>query len=166
MEWLALHTVGPENIPWYHILIRNWCIWFQELLAHVNECSKTGSPVDIGQLGFTTTLNQLANTILSVDLSDAAPEAAKELKEMIWQVMVGAGKPNIADYFPMLKGVDPQSARRRMTGYYLQMTDIFERIINKRDCKPERSLTPTKRMIYCIFFWTLLRIRKRTWICC
>lgn len=91
-----------------------------------------GSPVDIGELGFTTTLNLLANTILSVDLADATSEAAKELKEIVWQIMVEAGKPNIADYFPVLKRIDPQGGKRRMTSYFKRMFDVFDKVIGER----------------------------------
>ena len=43
-----------------------------------------------------------------------------------------AGKPNIADYFPVLRLADPQGARRRMTIYYGKLIEIFDGIINER----------------------------------
>ncbi|PKI69529.1 hypothetical protein CRG98_010057 [Punica granatum] len=104
----------------------------QELLSHVGKCSETGSLVNIGEAGFTTTLNLLGNTIISMDLADPTSESAKEFKELVWQIMVEVGKPNLADYFPVLKRVDPQGARRRMTGYFRRLFDVFQGIIKSR----------------------------------
>ncbi|OWM71910.1 hypothetical protein CDL15_Pgr017793 [Punica granatum] len=104
----------------------------QELLSHVGKCSETGSSVNIGEAGFTTTLNLLGNTIVSMDLADPTSESAKEFKELVWQIMVEVGKPNLADYFPVLKRVDPQGARRRMTGYFRRLFDVFQGIIKSR----------------------------------
>ncbi|PKI40444.1 hypothetical protein CRG98_039168, partial [Punica granatum] len=79
----------------------------QELLVHIGKCSEKGSSVDIGEAGFKSSLNLMGNTIVSMDLADPNSESAKEFKELVWQIMVEAGKPNLADYFPVLKRVDP-----------------------------------------------------------
>ncbi|OWM71934.1 geraniol 8-hydroxylase-like [Punica granatum] len=91
-----------------------------------------GSSVDIGEAGFKSSLNLMRNTIISMDLADPNSESAKEFKELVWQIMVDAGKPNLADYFPVLKRVDPLGVRQRMTGYFGRMFDVFNRIINDR----------------------------------
>ncbi|OWM71936.1 geraniol 8-hydroxylase-like [Punica granatum] len=104
----------------------------QELLVHMGKCSEKGSSVDIGEAGFKSSLNLMGNTIVSMDLADPNSESAKEFKESVWQIMVEAGKPNLADYFPVLKRVDPLGVRKRMTGYFGRMFDVFDRIINDR----------------------------------
>nr|POE50327.1 geraniol 8-hydroxylase [Quercus suber] len=79
----------------------------QELLDHVNQCcSNGGKVVDIGRAAFIT--------------------------ELVCVVMELGGKPNIADYFPVLRLVDPQGARRRMAIYLGKLIEIFDRIINER----------------------------------
>ncbi|PKI40441.1 hypothetical protein CRG98_039165 [Punica granatum] len=95
----------------------------EELLVHVGKCSEMGSSVDIGEAGFKSSLNLMRNTIISMDLADPNSESAKEFKELVWQIMVDAGKPNLADYFPVLKRVDPLGVRQRMTGYFGRMFD-------------------------------------------
>ena len=45
--------------------------------------------------------------------------------------MEGVGKPNVADYFPALRLVDPQGARRRMMIDYGKLIEIFDSIINE-----------------------------------
>ncbi|KAF7848067.1 hypothetical protein BT93_L2328 [Corymbia citriodora subsp. variegata] len=104
----------------------------QELLAHVKISARVGSAVDIGEAAFRTSLNFLSNTIFSLDLADPSSVSATEFKKTVSRIMVEAGKPNIADYFPVLKKIDPQGSRRRMKMYFGQMLDLFEGLIQKR----------------------------------
>ncbi|PKI40446.1 hypothetical protein CRG98_039170 [Punica granatum] len=104
----------------------------QELSAYVKKCSETGSSVNIGEAAFRTSLNLLGSTILSMDLAEPTSESAKEFKELVGQIMVEVGKPNVADYFPVLKWLDPQGVRQRMTSYGRRMLDIFGTIIKNR----------------------------------
>ncbi|KAM4085161.1 hypothetical protein ACJW30_10G006100 [Castanea mollissima] len=104
----------------------------QELLADVHKSCLTNDAVDIGRAAFKTTLNLLSNTICSVDLADPNSSMAREFKELVWNIMEEAGKPNLADYFPVLRKVDPQGIRRRMTIYFGNMIELFDSLINKR----------------------------------
>ncbi|KAM7507010.1 hypothetical protein LguiA_017463 [Lonicera macranthoides] len=90
----------------------------EELILYCKKCCELGESVDIGQAGFRTSLNLLSNTIFSMDLIDPFENSAKEFKELVWNIMVEAGKPNMVDYFPFLKGIDPQGIRCRMTVYF------------------------------------------------
>ncbi|KAK2632552.1 hypothetical protein EUGRSUZ_L01403 [Eucalyptus grandis] len=58
--------------------------------------------------------------------------SASELKEVMWQIMAEVGKPNIADYFPVLKKIDPQGSKRRTELYFSKMFDIFDGLIKQR----------------------------------
>ncbi|XP_030469335.2 geraniol 8-hydroxylase-like [Syzygium oleosum] len=104
----------------------------QELLAHVKISTQVGNAVDIGEAAFRTSLNFLFNTIFSLDLADPSPVSATELRKIVSRIMVEAGKPNIADYFPVPRKIDPQGSRRRMKLYFGQMLDLFEGLIQKR----------------------------------
>ncbi len=104
----------------------------QELLADVHKSCLTGEAVNIGRAAFKTTLNLLSNTICSVDLADPNSNTAKEFKELVWNIMEEVGKPNLADYFPLLRKVDPQGIRRRMTIYFGKLIDLFGIRINQR----------------------------------
>ncbi|KAK4771394.1 hypothetical protein SAY87_031926 [Trapa incisa] len=115
----------------------------QELLGLVAECCNTRSAMDIGEAVFTTSLNLLGNTIFSMDLAGATSESTKDLKELVWEMEVEAGKPNLADYFPVLRWADPLGARRRMEAYFKRMFDLFDRIISKR--LEARSVTVSDR---------------------
>ncbi|XP_019081764.1 geraniol 8-hydroxylase-like [Vitis vinifera] len=104
----------------------------QELLANVEQRCQAGGPVDIGREAFRTSLNLLSNAIFSVDLVDPISETAQEFKELVRGVMEEAGKPNLVDYFPVLRQIDPQGIRRGLTIYFGRMIEIFDRMIKRR----------------------------------
>ena len=56
---------------------------------------------------------------------------SQEFQDLICAVREGVGKPNVADYFPALRLVDPQGARRRMMIDYGKLIEIFDSIINE-----------------------------------
>ncbi|KAG9441587.1 hypothetical protein H6P81_017441 [Aristolochia fimbriata] len=112
-----------------------------ELLAHVNGCAASGKGVDVGKVAFATILNLISNTIFSVDmLHDVGSKTAEEFKALIDEIMEEAGKPNIVDYFPILRRVDPQGIRRRVTSFFAKLHEIFEKHIEEREVS--RSRTP------------------------
>lgn len=88
--------------------------------------------MDIGRAAFRTSLNLLSNTIFSVDLANPNEDSAKEFRDLVWNIMVEAGKPNVVDYFPELAKIDPQSIRRRMTTHFGKVLHIFGRLIDER----------------------------------
>ncbi|KAJ0971148.1 hypothetical protein J5N97_019107 [Dioscorea zingiberensis] len=104
----------------------------QELVAFVSKCCATGKAVGINQVGFTTTLNLLSNTILSTDLVSLESESSHEFKDLVEKIMEEAGRPNLADSFPCLRVIDPQGNRRRMTAHFKQLHAILDRHIEQR----------------------------------
>lgn len=103
----------------------------QELLTDIHHSSLKCEAVDIGNLAFKTAINLLSNTIFSVDLIHSAGTAG-EFKELVTKLMVEVGTPNLADFFPILKMVDPQGVRRRAGTYTKNMMDIYRDLINQR----------------------------------
>ncbi|KAM7507026.1 hypothetical protein LguiA_017479 [Lonicera macranthoides] len=104
----------------------------EELIIYCQKSSELGDPVNIGQAGFTTSLNLLSNMIFSMDLTDPFKDSAKEFKELVWNIMAEAGKPNLVDYFPLLKRIDPQGIRRRMTVHLGKILHLFGEMTEKR----------------------------------
>ncbi|KAL5541017.1 hypothetical protein UlMin_042590 [Ulmus minor] len=94
--------------------------------------SVAGEAVDIGRAAFTTALNQLSNTIFSVDLADPNSDLAKEFKDITYNIMKEAGTPNLSDYFPLLKMIDPQGVRKRMGINFKRLIDVFDGLIDQR----------------------------------
>ncbi|KAM7507017.1 hypothetical protein LguiA_017470 [Lonicera macranthoides] len=104
----------------------------EDLILYCQKSSELGDAVDIGQAGFRTSLNLLSNTIFSTDLTDPFKDSAKEFKELVWNIMAEAGKPNLVDYFPLLKGIDLQGIRRRMTVHFGKILHLFDEMTEKR----------------------------------
>ncbi|XP_004511453.1 geraniol 8-hydroxylase-like [Cicer arietinum] len=103
----------------------------QHLIAEIKESSQKGEAVDIGTAVFKTTINLLSNTIFSVDLVQSAGIAG-EFKDLVTNITKFVGTPNLADYFPILKRVDPQGIKRRQAKNVEKVLDIFDRLVNQR----------------------------------
>ncbi|KAK7841681.1 geraniol 8-hydroxylase [Quercus suber] len=104
----------------------------QELLDHVNQSCKSGAPIDIGRVVFTTVLNSISNTLFSIDLAQYDSNLSQEFRDLVCGLAKEAGRPNIADYFPVLRLIDPQGVRKRTRIYYSKLLGIFDGIINQR----------------------------------
>ncbi|KAJ4824621.1 hypothetical protein Tsubulata_029169 [Turnera subulata] len=102
----------------------------QELLADVQEHCLVGEAADIGQAAFRITFNALSNTIFSLDLIDSS--SGTSYKEVMRSMMDVAGKPNLSDYFPILRYFDLQGIRRRSEILFQKMFDLFNCIIKER----------------------------------
>ncbi|XP_059451689.1 cytochrome P450 76T24-like [Corylus avellana] len=104
----------------------------QQLVDHVKETCNSGQAVDIGQIAFTTSLNAISNTIFSTDLAEYCSTKSQEFLEDVFGTKEAVGKPNVADYFPILRFVDPQGVRRRTTIYFRKCFRTLDGIINER----------------------------------
>ena len=105
----------------------------KELLDHVDQCCSGGEVVDIGRVAFITVLNSISNTFFSIDLAQYSSNLqSQEFQDVIFGIMELLGKPNIVDYFPALRLVDPQGIRQRMKSYFAKLIGIFDGIIKER----------------------------------
>lgn len=119
----------------------------QELIAYCGKSSQVGEAVDVGRAAFRTSLNLLSNTIFSMDLTDPFSDSGKEFRDLAWNIMVEAGKPNLVDYFPFLEKIDPQGIRRRMTIHFGKVIELFHGLINERLEKVKSKDTETNDVI-------------------
>ncbi|KAA8525703.1 hypothetical protein F0562_007558 [Nyssa sinensis] len=104
----------------------------QELISHIKKHCESSTPVDIGRVAFATTLNLMSNTIFTVDMVDPEFESAQEFKDLVWRIMEDAGKPNLSDYFPVLRRLDLQGVKRHIRPAYRRLHEIFDEVIDKR----------------------------------
>ncbi|KAM3748270.1 hypothetical protein ACB098_05G095200 [Castanea mollissima] len=102
------------------------------MVRRVVEASEAGEAISIGTLVFGTTLNSLSNTIFSVDIFDPKSNAIQELKELIWSIMELGGKPNLSDFFPLLKSFDLQGIRRSTKVPYDRLHGLIDNMIDQR----------------------------------
>ncbi|KAK9934409.1 hypothetical protein M0R45_021555 [Rubus argutus] len=150
-RWRNLRTICNLQLFSPKVLDANQAnrrVKVQKLIDGVNESMKAGEAIDIGRAAFTTTLNLMSQTILSVDLADQSSEMAGEFKKTVWSMMEEIAKPNLADYFPLLRKVDPQGIRRRMTYYFQKTILIFDRMIQQRlESRKGNSYVTTNDML-------------------
>ncbi|XP_047149480.1 cytochrome P450 76T24-like [Vigna umbellata] len=104
----------------------------QELMDYVKERCQKGEALDIGESSFTTVLNSISNTFFSMDLAHYASDKSQEFKDIIWGIMEEAGRPNVVDFFPIFRMLDPQGARRRMNGYFEKLIAFFDGLVEER----------------------------------
>ncbi|KAJ4978274.1 hypothetical protein NE237_009054 [Protea cynaroides] len=117
----------------------------RELVAHVRQSAQLSRPVNIGQVAFATTLNLISNTVFSIDLVRPESDKAQDFKAMLWEMMVEAGKPNISDYFPILRPLDLQGIKRRMTIQLRKLYKVFDELIDQRlNSRASLPSSPTK----------------------
>ncbi|KAJ9171295.1 hypothetical protein P3X46_014683 [Hevea brasiliensis] len=104
----------------------------QQLLDFVHENCKKDQAIDIGQAAFTTTLNLMSSTFFSIDLAGYSSDISHEFNDLVVKIMEETGRPNLADYFPILSLVDPQGAYKRTKIYFERLLKLFDGIINDR----------------------------------
>ncbi|KAL9242862.1 hypothetical protein vseg_016820 [Gypsophila vaccaria] len=103
----------------------------KDLVSYLEKCSEKGEVVDIGLAAFTVSLNLLSNTIFSVDLGSST-EFAVEFRNTSHSLIGELGKPNLADYFPILKKIDPHGIKRRAGTHIRKLLDLFDNLIKQR----------------------------------
>ncbi|KAF3779753.1 Steroid 17-alpha-hydroxylase/17-20 lyase [Nymphaea thermarum] len=103
------------------------------LLKHIHTASVAGHPVNIGQCVFKMALNLMSSTVFSEDVVDLeSEESMGEFQGVVWGLIEAVRKPNVADYFPMLRLVDPQGRRRRVRTLTKQKDALLHELIKKR----------------------------------
>ncbi|CAN8286286.1 unnamed protein product [Cochlearia groenlandica] len=103
-----------------------------EFIVFVNKCCERREAFDIARAFFVTALNIISNALFSNDSADYESESSHELYNAVVSFMNVAGKPNVGDYFPFLRFLDLQGARKEATVCVVRMYNIFQEIIDVR----------------------------------
>ncbi|WJX43028.1 unspecific monooxygenase [Trifolium repens] len=111
----------------------------KELVVYLQENCRKGKAIDIGEVAFTISLNSISSTLFSIDLASFTSSSSQNFRDVISSMLIDASKPNIADYYPVLRKIDPQGAQRRMKNYYQKLITLFESIIKDRSNRMKYS---------------------------
>lgn len=85
----------------------------------MGEAGNSGTAaIDVGRFFFLMSFNLIGNLMFSKDLLDPRSERGAKFFYHAGKVMEYAGKPNVADFFPVLRWFDPQGIRR-MTQFHV-----------------------------------------------
>lgn len=134
-QWRSIRKLLTTNIFSNSRLEANQHLRFkkvQELVAYCGKNSENGSSIKIGEAVFRTSLNLLSNTIFSVDFADYYSTKATEFKDAVWNIVLTTTKPNLVDFFPILRKIDPQGIRRGCTGHFEKVLKIMDGLISER----------------------------------
>ncbi|GKA40590.1 cytochrome P450 76AD1-like protein, partial [Tanacetum coccineum] len=104
----------------------------QELLNYVQDCSTTRKAVNINQTAATATLNVLSNFIFSLDVAHYDSTSTDHFRDIILEMMKIGGTPNLADFFPVLRPLDPHGLLKRSNPITRKLMAILEKHINNR----------------------------------
>ncbi|PIA50816.1 hypothetical protein AQUCO_01200225v1 [Aquilegia coerulea] len=108
-----------------------------KMIQWIEEGAKTQGGVQVGHYVFLMNFNLLGNLMMSRDLIDPQSNEGPEFLKAMDKIMILAGQPNVANYFPFLKWLDPQRIRKKMDealGQGLRIVTGFlkERIENQK----------------------------------
>ncbi|KAL3634165.1 hypothetical protein CASFOL_021219 [Castilleja foliolosa] len=134
-QWRKLRKICREQLFSAHRLDASKGLRqekLHKLIDYVQKCSDRGREMNIGEAAFITSLNLMSATLFSVDFADFDSDVSQELKEAIEGVGTILGVPNVADFFPVFKAIDPQGIKRKSKFYFGKLLGMFGDIINQR----------------------------------
>ncbi|GLJ54258.1 hypothetical protein SUGI_1163970 [Cryptomeria japonica] len=91
-----------------------------------------GKVVNIAHTVFCTTLNLLGNMIFNTIFFDPHDPDSAGFKDAICEMMKFTGKPNLVDFSPFLRFLDPQRLNREMARHIKALYDFVNTFIQKR----------------------------------
>lgn len=111
--------------------IRTKCI--DQMLKFMEDAGNSGTTsIDVGRFFFLMSFNLIGNLMISKDLVDPKSERGAKFFYHAGKVMEFAGKPNMADYFPILRWLDPQGIRRKTQFHVKKAFDIAGGFLRER----------------------------------
>ncbi|KAA8516656.1 hypothetical protein F0562_016838 [Nyssa sinensis] len=112
MEFLVNKRIN-ETADLRRKCINNMIRWIEEDAAASRAQGGSGE-VQLSRFLFLMTFNLVGNLMLSRDLFDSKSKEGQEFFTAMNRVMQLAGKPNVADFLPFLKWLDPLGIKRNM----------------------------------------------------
>ncbi|KAK9056230.1 hypothetical protein SSX86_027320 [Deinandra increscens subsp. villosa] len=134
-QWRRLRRITKENLFSTQCLDTSELLREEkvhELIDHVDGCSKHQKVVNVGAAAFTTMLNIFSNLVFSTNFAQYDSTSSQEFKDTVWALMEVGGRPNLVDYFPILKPMDPQGLVQWVYVCGKKLLTIFDVIIDQR----------------------------------
>lgn len=135
VKWRRLRALYAKFIFSNQSLEATWGLRkkkVEELLACLSDASRAGEAVNFRQLVHATVNNIVSNIEFSADFVDIKSETAAEFQILSRDHNDEAGKPNLSDFFPAIRLLDPLGNRRRMSGLMKRLHLIFDRLMAER----------------------------------
>ncbi|CAL1371335.1 unnamed protein product [Linum trigynum] len=101
---------------------------------------KLGETVSIGEVVFAAIFDSLSNLMLSRDyIGFESSETANRLKSLIRRLTELGTCPNLADFFPFLKKLDPQGLRREAFRRCNELYSVWQPYVKERRERRQRE---------------------------
>ncbi|XP_050243402.1 iridoid oxidase [Quercus robur] len=124
--------------------VRGRCI--DHMVLFMEEASASGTKaIDVGRFFFLMGFNLIGNLMFSKDLLDHKSERGAKFFYHAGKVTEYAGKPNLADYLPILRWFDPQGLRRKTQFHVESAFEIAGVFVKERMEGMECGITEEKR---------------------
>ncbi|KAF3773617.1 hypothetical protein EJ110_NYTH52225 [Nymphaea thermarum] len=102
------------------------------LIQHIREAAADGRAVDIGECAFSITQNLLACTLFARDIADLSSELTPGgFKSLVYEMLEIFSEPNLCDFFPALRWIDPQGLWRRNGNALTRLYVILDQLIDE-----------------------------------
>ncbi|KAM7526119.1 hypothetical protein LguiA_016021 [Lonicera macranthoides] len=97
-----------------------------------DEARSSSGEVEVGRFFFLVAFNLIGNLLLSRDLMDAKDPESKEFFKCMNKIVELAGTPNVADFLPWLKWLDPSGVRRGIHSSMVKTMKVTTRFVQER----------------------------------
>ncbi|KAH6782226.1 hypothetical protein C2S51_007519 [Perilla frutescens var. frutescens] len=136
-KWRKFRKISKEHMFTVHKMGESEGLRQEKLRQmrhYLEKCCSRSSLVNFEEVSFVTSLNLISATLFSVEFArfDSDSSSHHEIKGIIQGLMKIAGTPNLADFFPLLRLVDPQGLKRKSMAYFTKLLEKFDEIIGKR----------------------------------
>ncbi|KAH7854157.1 hypothetical protein Vadar_010872 [Vaccinium darrowii] len=111
--------------------VNNMIRWIEEDSLASRACGGSGE-VQISRFLFLMAFNVVGNLMLSRDLLEPHSEKGHEFFDAMSKIMELAGKPNVADFLPFLKWMDPMGIKRNSDRHMGQAMKIAAEFVTER----------------------------------
>ncbi|XP_047326357.1 iridoid oxidase-like [Impatiens glandulifera] len=128
--------------------VDNMILWIEEAAMESYSSGRKGE-IEIAHFLFLMAFNVVGNMIFSEDILESKNIKGKEFFDSMSKIMVWTAKPNLSDYFPMLKRLDLLGIKKGMMkdmGTCLKMVENFvkERVVQEERFKSREDYNRKK----------------------
>ncbi|XVE57740.1 hypothetical protein DITRI_Ditri04bG0113900 [Diplodiscus trichospermus] len=107
----------------------------EQLMKTIRDAyENAGKPIDFGDLAFLSSINSVMSMLWGGKQGGDKKDAAvwSEFRELITELMVILGKPNLSDIFPVLAPFDIQGLEREMKKITHSFDQLFDSMVEAR----------------------------------
>ncbi|GFP94438.1 cytochrome p450 76a2 [Phtheirospermum japonicum] len=110
--------------------IRQKCVG--EMIEWIKRDMAISQEIQLDRFLFVTAFNVVGNLMLSEDVMETRLGEASDFFDAFLMFLEWCGKPNVADFFPFLKWVDPQGIRKNTAKYLGKLIGFASEIVKER----------------------------------